>query len=118
MEDGRGRNRPIKNVNIAILDTGVDLLHPHLKGKIAEVDCRDFVRDSPEICDEVGHGTHTASLLIKTATTARVFCGRVFCERKADDKTANIIAKVSLITICDWNLNNTEQFSIRQSDML
>lgn len=111
MEEGRKKTYPTKNVvDIAILDTGVDLSHPHLKGKIASMDCMDFVNDTPEICDDVGHGTHTASLLIKTATTARVCCGRVFSERKADDETIDIIAKVGLIEHVS-KINDTEQFS-------
>jgi subtilisin family serine protease len=63
-------------VKIAVLDTGVDLDHPELKGRIAQgadfvnlegLDTRGFVGDFtgyddvPD--DEVGHGTHVAGII-------------------------------------------------------
>lgn len=81
-------------VSIAILDTGIDWSHPLLKDKIAVEDCWDFVEDSDSIIDEVGHGTHTAYLLTKTAPRARIFCGRVWKRRTEDEDTGTLVAKV------------------------
>jgi subtilisin family serine protease len=65
-----------KRIRIAVLDTGVDLDHPEVKGKIiARTDCvnlrgldtKPFVGDftgyddAPD--DEVGHGTHVSGII-------------------------------------------------------
>lgn len=71
-------------VKIAVLDTGIDLQHPLLSERIPSKNCRDFVDNTGHMCDTVGHGTHTAYLLAKTAPQAEIFCGRVWkgrCER-------------------------------------
>lgn len=81
-------------VNIAILDTGIDRAHPLLQDKIATENCWDFVNKSTNICDEVGHGTHTAHLLIKTAPRAKIFCGRVWKRRTEDENTGTLVAEV------------------------
>jgi len=47
-------------VTIAIIDTGVDLTHPDLVGKI--VAGYDFVNDDNDPQDDNGHGTHVAGI--------------------------------------------------------
>jgi len=53
------------SVAIAIVDTGVDLFHPDLSGKL--VSGYDFVNDDDTPQDDHGHGTHVAG--IATAKT-------------------------------------------------
>ncbi len=53
------------DIIIAIVDTGVDLDHPDLNGKI--VSGWDFANDDPIAQDDHGHGTHVAG--IATAET-------------------------------------------------
>ncbi|MFJ8106483.1 S8 family peptidase [Streptomyces sp. NPDC096132] len=48
-------------VKVAVLDTGVDLGHPDLAGKIAE--SQTFVPDE-SVQDGFGHGTHVASTIV------------------------------------------------------
>ncbi|MEV0810135.1 S8 family serine peptidase [Micromonospora sp. NPDC050200] len=48
-----------KGVTVAVLDTGIDLTHPDLAGKVA--DSRNFTTEDPD--DRVGHGTHVASII-------------------------------------------------------
>ena len=67
---------------------------PLLQDSIKAENCWDFVNDSLDICDEVGHGTHTAYLLAKTAPRAKIFCGRVWKTRHEVDNTGKLIAKV------------------------
>ncbi|MFG3686666.1 S8 family serine peptidase [Micromonospora sp. NPDC047740] len=49
-----------KGVTVAVLDTGVDLSHPDLAGKVA--DSRNFSK-ATEADDVIGHGTHVASII-------------------------------------------------------
>jgi subtilisin family serine protease len=84
----------VGEVKIAILDTGIDLQHPQFSERIPSRNCWDFINNTEEICDEVGHGTHTASLLVKTAPQAQIFCGRVWKARSEKDNTRNLIADV------------------------
>lgn len=48
------------SVTIAILDSGVDLFHPDLSGKL--VSGYDFANDDSNPQDDYGHGTHVAGI--------------------------------------------------------
>ncbi|WP_462413632.1 S8 family peptidase [Neobacillus sp. Marseille-QA0830] len=58
-----------KGITIAILDTGCDLIHPDLKGRI--IGGRNFTKDDNGLkesyCDYNGHGTHVAGTIAGTA---------------------------------------------------
>ncbi len=51
-----------QSVLIAILDTGTDLDHPDLAGKVRTDVDRDFVNDDDETDDDHGHGTHVSGI--------------------------------------------------------
>jgi subtilisin family serine protease len=48
-------------VMVAVLDSGIDVDHPDFAGRIAA--SMSFVESSPDAVDDVGHGTHVASIL-------------------------------------------------------
>ncbi|GIW08639.1 MAG: hypothetical protein KatS3mg060_3444 [Dehalococcoidia bacterium] len=62
-----------EDVIIAVVDTGVDLSHPDLAGKI--VGGWDFVNDDPIAQDDQGHGTHVAGIAAGIANNALGIAG-------------------------------------------
>ncbi|MGQ9577524.1 MAG: S8 family peptidase [Candidatus Aminicenantales bacterium] len=53
--------RGAKDVVIAIIDSGVDLLHPDIKDKLKSSG-RDIVNNDFDATDDLGHGTHVAGI--------------------------------------------------------
>jgi subtilisin family serine protease len=57
-----------ENAVVAVVDTGIDGGHPEFAGRIKDtVDLDNQAGDGPPTVDEVGHGTHVASLACATA---------------------------------------------------
>ncbi|MBM3267937.1 MAG: S8 family serine peptidase [Candidatus Sericytochromatia bacterium] len=50
-------------VVVAVVDTGVDLTHPDLKGRIVPSGSRTFVPGTASPMDDNGHGTHVAGVV-------------------------------------------------------
>ncbi|KAK4080826.1 hypothetical protein Trihar35433_1931 [Trichoderma harzianum] len=92
-------------VKIAILDTGIDLQHPLISARIPTENCWDFVNDTRDILDEVGHGIHTTYLLAKTAPQAKIFCGRVWKTRREEENTGKLIAKAIKYAVKEWEVD-------------
>jgi len=61
------------DVVIAVVDTGVDLTHPDLAGKI--VAGYDFVNDDDVPSDDEGHGTHVASIAAAVTNNSEGLAG-------------------------------------------
>jgi subtilisin family serine protease len=56
-----GETKGLGETVIAIIDTGVDLLHPDIKNKIKSSG-RDLANDDFDATDDNGHGTHVAGI--------------------------------------------------------
>src|SRR5579859_3748264 len=86
----RDRKDRQRSVRVAILDTGVDNRHPQIQRAlelktIKEV--RGFPGSLEPLQDRHGHGTHGASVLMRTAPHAALYIARI-----ADDE-GNIAAE-------------------------
>lgn len=66
---GRGN----ASVKIAVVDTGVDVGHPDLVGKV--VDQYDTVTDTTDVTDGVGHGTFVAGVAAAATNNAKGIAG-------------------------------------------
>lgn len=50
-----------QGIRVAVLDTGIDAVHPDLAGALD--DARDFTASRSGVVDRVGHGTHVAGII-------------------------------------------------------
>ena len=76
-----------KRVRIAILDTGMDITHPQIQAAQSRINGYfsnstdippNSVSDSLELIQDYhGHGTHRASVLLRTAPDASIFVAKV-----------------------------------------
>ena len=75
-----------QRVRVAILDISVHAKHPSIKTEIERKRIRDW-KGFPEtfdpLLDQSGHGTHVASVLLRTAPRAILYIARVAddCEK-------------------------------------
>ncbi|OCK74584.1 subtilisin-like protein [Lepidopterella palustris CBS 459.81] len=99
------QNRLQSPVKIAILDTGVDLNHPdmdardnQIKGKYNWFNER-FKKMVP---DHVGHGTHTAGLLLDYAPDAELYIAKIAEDKPSDPR---MIAKAIDFAVKSWQVD-------------
>ncbi len=70
---GWALNTGSDGVIIAVLDTGVDLTHPDLQGKL--VAGYDFINNDSDPSDDQGHGTHVAGIAAALSNNSRGIAG-------------------------------------------
>ena len=82
-----------KDINIAILDTGVDLDNPAIIVHARNIKCLP----SKDSCkDTDGHGTSVALLILRFAPFVKLYIAKISSTRFAIDANTGAIAKVSL----------------------
>lgn len=71
--EGWNINRGTEDVVIAVIDTGVDIDHPDLAGRLAPG--MNFIAEHNEPFDDVGHGTHVAGIIAATVDNVEGVAG-------------------------------------------
>ena len=87
----------VERVRIAILDSGIDKMHSEMVDNMVLDSSSHSVKDSnvkrrikawkgfPDsfdpLRDRVGHGTHCASVILRTAPFSSLYIGRIFDDR-------------------------------------
>jgi thermitase len=77
--EGWGISKGNGNVIIAVLDTGVDLNHPDLKGRL--VDGLNIVQPEQFPIDDVGHGTHVTGVISATVNNLEGVAGMTWYDK-------------------------------------
>lgn len=60
-----------KNIKVAVIDTGLDLMHPDFA--VLPGNTQSFVPNEPDVQDQNGHGTHCAGVIAGKAVSAGGF---------------------------------------------
>ncbi|AZI44618.1 peptidase S8 (plasmid) [Deinococcus psychrotolerans] len=60
-----------KNIKVAVIDTGLDLMHPDFA--VLPGNSQSFVPGEPDVQDQNGHGTHCAGVIASKAVSAGGF---------------------------------------------
>lgn len=85
-----------EKVRVAMLDTGIDASHPAFLGRVFdENNCHDWTNSNGSTMDIVGHGTHSAALVLKVAPNASLYIAKVFDSTIGIAETPKNVAKVS-----------------------
>jgi len=97
ISDGRG-------TRVLILDTGADIAHPEIQHLFDEDDCGyNFVKDTENIRDGNGHGTHVAGLVggvrVGVAPGCQVLAGKVLSDNGWG-------TEASVARALDWSIDH------------
>ncbi|VUC25252.1 unnamed protein product [Clonostachys rosea] len=95
------KDESYKPVKVAILDTGV---RPDSEDLVE--DYKDFVSGNDVDCtDGEGHGTYAVQLIRKTNNAAKIYVGRVFRRRTADDNTLSLMTQAVRHATHQWGVD-------------
>lgn len=113
----QGRKLGGHKIKIAILDTGIDIDHYQFHtrswndlsyGLYREriKHCRSFVLGESADQDMLGHGTHSAALLLMLAPKAYIYVGKVV-EDKTEHVDPEVVAEVSITLVLQLHTKTT-----------
>jgi hypothetical protein len=96
----------MRKTRVAILDTGICMREPYIMGASERIkEARNWVPNADgiiyndDIDDKFGHGTQTATLLLKVAPGIDLYVARVSEDGLVDDES--LVAEVSHVGVCE-----------------
>lgn len=86
-----------QRIKIAILDSGIELSQDNkdIYDNGSQIKYQSWVDENPAWKDQVGHGTHLATLLRRIAPNSQLHVARVFKKKLSMEKSARCISEVS-----------------------
>lgn len=79
--------RAPRRLKVAILDSGINLLHPdfdsHDRERIKET--KSFIDDDPDT-DAVGHGTHIAAIILRLTENVDLYIAKITNTKTVDER--------------------------------
>lgn len=89
---------PHRTVRIGIIDSGVNLAHPHIGNIAGGITIAPGVHD-PSFVDHLGHGTAIAALIHARAPKAELFAVKIF-------RSSLVTNLATVLFAIDWCLDN------------
>jgi len=83
---------PVTPVRVAVIDSGVNVPHPHLPSVAGGVALDLHGREHPDYVDRLGHGTAVAAAIHERAPDAELFVVKVFEDRLATSVPTLVLA--------------------------
>jgi hypothetical protein len=100
----RGANA---SVHVAVIDSGIDPMHPDLAGALDLADSYNFIDKNSAVFDDIGHGTRVAGIIGATANNGEGISGVAFgCKMMSLDVVdpTGIITVADVATAIEWAL--------------
>ncbi|KAH7176810.1 peptidase S8/S53 domain-containing protein [Dactylonectria macrodidyma] len=96
-----------QRIKIAILDSGIELSQDNkdIYDDGSQIKYQSWVDDSPEWKDQVGHGTHLATLLRRIAPNSLLHVARVFKKKPSMKKSAGCISEAIRHAVDEWKVD-------------
>lgn len=109
-----------KGVRVAVLDTGIDTAHPDLKDNVRGA--FDTIKETPDVIDDNGHGTHVAGIIaaldnefgvVGVSPDVDIYAAKAF-DSRGQGRTSDIIQAIEWCVEQDVNIINMS-FGTRDS---
>ncbi|KAL6399874.1 hypothetical protein AUP68_17283 [Ilyonectria robusta] len=96
-----------KRIKIAILDSGIELSQDNqdIYNNTSEIKYQSWVDEEDEWKDQVGHGTHLATLLRKIAPNSLIHVARVYKKKPTMKKSAACISEAIRHAVDKWKVD-------------
>ncbi|KAH7127826.1 peptidase S8/S53 domain-containing protein [Dactylonectria estremocensis] len=96
-----------QRIKIAILDSGIELSQDNkdIYDNGSQIKYQSWVDENPAWKDQVGHGTHLATLLRRIAPNSQLHVARVFKKKLSMEKSARCISEAIRHAVDEWNVD-------------
>ena len=81
-------------INIALIDSGVDASHSELYHNIKSQDSYSFINDSSPLIDKVGHGTEVAGILKQVTPQSKIVPYKIIDVKESKADSLNVIRAI------------------------